>query len=133
MLPMEWLEDGREAQDWCFKQKQNQQGGQRTHQPRGMVETPVALLKLKEALRNIESSSDEESKKKTSAGRFGSLWKKERRCWHNFADPSLGGKASPSNDPVWRTVDRAQVVDFTDFDGKVAAVVELRGDGFKAK
>jgi FkbM family methyltransferase len=130
MLPLEWLEDGSEAQDWCFKQKQNRQGGQRTHQPRGMVETPVALLKLKEALRNIESSSDKENKKVTSPGRFGSLWQKERRCWHNFADPSLGGKASPSNDPVWRTVDRAQVVDFIDFDGKVSAVVELRGDGF---
>jgi FkbM family methyltransferase len=138
LLPLEWLEDGCEAQDWHFKQKQNKhrQGGQKrktnTHQPRGMVETPVALLKLKEALRNVESSSNsnDESKKVTSPGRFGSLWQKERRCWHNFADPSLGGKASPSNDPVWRTVDRAQVVDFIDLDGKVAAVVELRGDGF---
>jgi hypothetical protein len=102
-------------------QKQNRQGGQKTntHQPRGMVETPVALFKLKEALRNIASSSDEESKKVTSPGRFGSLWQKERRCWRNFADPSLGGKASQSNDPVWRTVDRAQVVDFIDFDGKL--------------
>jgi FkbM family methyltransferase len=130
LLPLEWLDDGREAQDWCSKQKQNRQGRQRAHQPRGMVETPVALLRLKEALRHIECSSDDETKKVISPGRFGSLWRKERRCWHNFADPSLGGKASPSNDPVWRTVDRAQVLDFIDCDGMFAAVVELRGDGF---
>jgi len=68
-----------------------------------------------------------------SPGRFGNLWVKERRCWHNYADPDLRGMASPSNDPVWRTVDRAKVLKITGGNGddnKMMAVVEIRGDGF---
>ena len=70
-----------------------------------------------------------------SPGRFGNLWVKERKCWHNFADPALRGMASPSNDPVWRAVDRAKVLKIWGDDNKdngetMMAVVEIRGDGY---
>jgi FkbM family methyltransferase len=129
ILPLEWLQDGREAEEWWLAQNST---GSRTHQPRGVVETPGALLRLKEALKHVETSDAFENRDKVSSpGRFGSLWQKERRCWHNFADPSLGGKASPSHDSVWRAIDRAHLVDFVSVGGdKVVAVIELRGDSF---
>ena len=71
----------------------------------------------------------------TSPGRFGALWRKERRCLHNFADPALRGLASPNTETVWRTIDRARSIDVlgteTDEDETdVTLVIELRGDGF---
>ena len=130
------------------------------HQRRGKA--PSALLTLKESLRLASSRTAWNRKERrsavvnrangeernaidddntppvdfvTSAGRFGSLWRKERRCLHNFADPALGGLASPNTETVWRSVDRATSVDvLTTATGEgetnVTLVIELRGDGF---
>ncbi|KAL7446711.1 hypothetical protein ACHAXM_010513 [Skeletonema potamos] len=75
-----------------------------------------------------------------SPGRFGQLWRKERKCWSNFCHPSLKGlEASPGHEAVWRTVDRAKIVGFIDYNsgegnGEVShsmhAIIELCGDGF---
>ena len=68
---------------------------------------------------------------KTSAGSCS----RYRRPWHNFCDPRLRGNASPNNQMVWRTIERAQIVDFIGMDDsssstKVHAVLEFRGDDF---
>ena len=82
-----------------------------------------------------------------SPGRFGQLWRKERRCWSNFAHPTLRGMAaSPGHEAVWRTLDRARIVGFVEHndhnsDGEetlddaddiqgMHAILEFRGDGF---
>jgi FkbM family methyltransferase len=75
-----------------------------------------------------------------SPGRFGQLWRKERKCWSNFCHPSLKGlEASPGHEAVWRTVDRAKIVGFTDYNNfednedtshNMHAIIELSGDGF---
>lgn len=76
------------------------------------------------------------------AGRFGQLWRKERRCWSNFCHPELRGMASsPSHDATWRTLDKASIVDIvnvtqvqdrsdTDELCNVHVVLEFRADGF---
>ena len=99
---------------------------------------PPSLRRFKQLLRTAESSevrSGEDSlpQKRIALGRFGALGKKEKRAWHNFADPNLRGDASPNNEPVWRCVDRARVVDFAtraDSGGDVCAVLEFKGDNF---
>lgn len=77
-----------------------------------------------------------------SPGRFGQLWRKERRCWSNFCHPSLKGlESSPGHEAVWRTIDRAKIVGFIDdsddtnytekdFTRNMHAVIEFCGDGF---
>jgi hypothetical protein len=96
----------------------------------------------------METTNDVDSKKR-AAGRFGTMARRERRPWHNYADPSLQGDASPNNEPVWRVIDRARVVQFLTMDGDqssvtkngeqenqtyddddVVAVLEFRGDEF---
>lgn len=48
-----------------------------------------------------------------SHGRFGQLWRKEKKCWSNFS--SLTGMASsPGYEAVWRTMDRAKIVGVVD-------------------
>jgi FkbM family methyltransferase len=134
LLPLDWLVGGEEARDWWLQLRlQESSGQQRDHQLRGAIETPQVLVRLKGALKSFESSTvseDEQDSKVSSPGRFGSLWTRERRCWHNFADPSLGGKASPSNDPVWRAVDKARLAGVVSHGDQYAAVVEIKGDGF---
>jgi len=73
-----------------------------------------------------------------SPGRFGQLWRKERKCWSNFCHPSLKGlEASPGHEAVWRTIDRAKIVGFyssgednEDVAQNAHAIIELSGDGF---
>lgn len=48
-----------------------------------------------------------------SHGRFGQLWRKEKKCWSNFS--CLTGMASsPGYEAVWRTMDRAKIVGVID-------------------
>ena len=73
---------------------------------KGWKEKPPtdSLRRFKAALRNAESgmiSGADDDNKKVAAGRFGRLGAKERRAWHNFANPTLRGKASPNQEPVW--------------------------------
>ena len=97
---------------------------------------PPALLRLKAVLRRAEcetymdSDDDNGKDRRKAAGRFGKLASKERRPWHNFADPSLLGEASPSNEPVWGVLDRARIVDLKSVQGQAVAVLEFRGDAF---
>ena len=75
-----------------------------------------------------------------SPGRFGQLWRKERKCWSNFCHPSLQGlEASPGHEAVWRTIDRARIVGFLDHNSgadigdvtqSMHAIIELSADGF---
>ena len=105
----------------------------KSHNKRHNVAPPAALKELKQILKGAESprfspnnngdkeddKDDKDEKqpqlqnnqpqtKKKASGRFGALAHRERRCWHNFADPALMGMASPSNEPVWRSLDRAR-------------------------
>jgi FkbM family methyltransferase len=143
MLPLRWLNDGEEAEEWAreinFQETAIKSSG---HQGRARDgSTPVALVRLKEALKQAESRNcsnkvlsagpDEAmvaASFVSSPGRFGKLWQKERRCWHNFCDPTL--KATPSNEFVWGTVDRARVTGFETNKEHAFAVIELRGDSF---
>lgn len=73
-----------------------------------------------------------------SPGRFGQLWRKERKCWSNFCHPSLKGlEASPGHEAVWRTIDRAKIAGFyssdddnEDYTQNMHAIIEFSGDGF---
>jgi tRNA U38,U39,U40 pseudouridine synthase TruA len=68
---------------------------------------------------------------KLATGRFRSLAYKEKKAWHNFADPKLRGQAAPNQETVWRVVDFCQMVDFVNFGKPNAAfVVEIKGDAF---
>lgn len=48
-----------------------------------------------------------------SHGRFGQLWRKEKKCWSNFSSLT-GMAASPGYEAVWRTMDRAKIVGVID-------------------
>jgi hypothetical protein len=69
-------------------------------------------------------------------GRFGRLSMKERRAWHNFANPFLRGDVSPNQGNVWRCVDSCQIAGVLGFAASTNAendpviVVEVRGDAF---
>jgi len=134
---------------------------------------PAVLVRLKQALKQVESQTVDITSNMHSTisetggsvvrmgpGRFGSLAQKERRCWHNFCSSPLSSNnddgsissmrisRGPSQEHVWRAIDRARIVDFVMADnhdtnadettgGKgnkdrdvVAVVLEFRGDGF---
>ena len=143
LLPILWLPGGKELEAWWIQNngtkdgETNGNGGLKDnkvqHRNRFKNRPPNQSFKLlKDALRTMESKrfvavgeSD-----RISTGRFGALGYKEKQPWHNFADPDLKGDASPNNEPVWRVVDRARVIDFwTDPQtGQVCLVIEIRGD-----
>lgn len=116
----------------------------------GWNESPPtdSIARFKAALRSAESamvswsatedvsggdsqSNSNKREPKVATGRFGQLAAKERRAWHNFADPALQGEASPNQEPVWRCVDACKMIDTPKF-GKPDAclVVEMKGDAF---
>lgn len=78
------------------------------------------------------TNQDDSQSVKWAAGRFGALGDKKRTAWHNFADPSLQGSASPNTKPVWRVLDRArfQVLMTNPQTHEAIAVLEFRGDEF---
>lgn len=85
-------------------------------------------------IRFPDRGSDQNVKMDTR--RYGALAKKERKAWHNFADPNLRGQASPSQEPVWRVLDRSRMNGFVamkreiDEEEEVVAVLQFRGDDF---
>lgn len=137
LLPIQWLPQGAEAENWDV-------GLERGHQKRSSYTAPEAFKKLKEALRSARNldrqGMDAGHAKSFSGDRFGGLALNQRRCWHNFGDPSLEGAASPSNRMVWRSLDRASALriiqspsqrsDGLSSDARKNVVVELRGDAF---
>lgn len=142
LLPLIWLPDGLAMEQWWLEQ--GGLGDVGPHRNRAAKRPPSdALRAMKDALRNSESPileqyTKEESERlsvKIAAGRFGKLGSKKRMPWHNFADPDLRGHASPNNEPVWRVVDRARIIDMIRHEGDAAseqaiAVIEFRGDEF---
>jgi len=168
MIPVKWLPDGDKIAIWWLSlsnragkdtadgsiQKNLRFGvDQGKHRDRNEMSKPMAFKVLKNALQCAATISDEQSKAvnenefyEKASGRFGGLSSKYKRCWHNFAAPSLQGDASPNNSPVWRSMDRVktiEIIDFMDLNADVTyngnhdnqtndvfVVVELRGDGF---
>lgn len=162
LLPLHWITDGDVAKEWLLERPHSAMSANEKLDTIGHQQccsnngTPVVLLKLKKALRLASSrtawnrkerrratfSADERNDENippldivTSPGRFGSLWRKERRCLHNFADPTLRGLASPNTETVWRSIDRASSIDVLatkngEGGTNVTLVVELRGDSF---
>lgn len=159
LLPLCWLPDGKELERWWIDDQIDEKDtvaiGE--HSNKAKSRPPSDSLKLmKRALRSAESInlppevlsdltntssaqiSDGAARIKVAAGRFGALAKKERRAWHNFADPNLRGDASPSNEPVWRALDFARIVQLITIpqeqgkigEQQVIAVLEFRGDDF---
>ena len=142
LLPLDWLlleeTERDDMNEWCRTQRLSQK------QHQNHSSKPKVLQRLKQALQSLESAnlSNDRSYKETttsdttssqsslaSPGRFGALWAKERRCWHNFA---ATGTINPGNDCVWRAVDKAKVAEIIPLEetNSFAAVIEIRGDGF---
>ena len=149
LIPLTWLPNAEETTEWCISVEQRKRSEaaissskktsrfgaeKRLHTQRSS--SPSTMKALKQALKLVTSTTDDGYKKK-SAGRFGSLNSKDKICWHNFADPSLEGLASPNNSPVWRSLDRirtAEIVFASDDPistrNNVFLAIEMRGDGF---
>eukprot|EP00978_Attheya_sp_CCMP212_P031040 scaffold116001_cov53-Attheya_sp.AAC.2 len=163
LLPIRWLPNGTQLERWFLldsnvlnldedPRHRFAPMSKREHQNRSGPPPDPALKLLKDALRQAESQrlppttneTDPMLSRRMATGRFGALARKERRPWHNFADPNLRGDASPNNEPVWRVLDRARVVQFLhiprsyhaaelemeEHDNEVVAVLEFRGDSF---
>jgi tRNA U38,U39,U40 pseudouridine synthase TruA len=159
LLPMRWLPDGENATTWWLKEnkpellKQQESGRKNEDKPIKWKRTrfgakirnenphatdpPPSLRLWKDVLKSAASRDSRETKEDLSPEvptggrtRFRGLEGKEKRCWHNFADPALRGNASPSNNPVWRRLDRARTIEIFAHRQDAFMVVELRGDGF---
>mmetsp|Transcript_18089 Transcript_18089/g.37912 ORF Transcript_18089/g.37912 Transcript_18089/m.37912 type:complete len:1196 (-) Transcript_18089:78-3665(-) len=144
--------------------KHQPRGGRQQGKPSSFHHAPDCITRLKHALKAAESrtvdpkikqdgdsevteGNEEFNELRPSPGRFGQLWRKERRCWSNFADPKLPAMArSPGHESVWRTIDKARIVGFAEYpkvdnsEGSeieatkslesMHAILEFRGDGF---
>ena len=109
LLPLRWLPEGDLLEEWA----------------RTDVRVPPptdSLQRLKRALQSAVSPTSES----LQTSRFGALAYKCRRPFHNFCDAS-GPASSPNQEPVWRVVDKAGVVDVVK---GTTLVLEFRGDAF---
>jgi tRNA U38,U39,U40 pseudouridine synthase TruA len=159
LLPVKWISGGKEIEKWWIsnnkdessgktKTKSKTKSGIKGEQRLG-VPAPEELRTLKTILRSFESQNKQTNNKisdfDVNEKRFGCLSTKQLKAWHNFADSTIRGTAvSPSNKPVWRSLDRCRIIKFFSFDdenyitsdGKytnnkiVMAVIEFRGDDF---
>lgn len=140
LLPLWWLFMGQSNNSsideirtwWDNMEKGGDEAKHAQHHP------PAAVIRIKKVLKSIrsnhitETSQSDNHKNAYNKKRFGTLARFERKPFHNFADPSLKGNASPNHDPVWRTLDQVKIVDFISSNDNhdLVAVVEFRGDGF---
>lgn len=147
LLPLKWLPGGDEVSKWWLEQNKSPNRGKPRKKSFGGIgggefrakqPPPEPTLRLlKDVLRQAESKdalkedADLENKR-IASGRFGALGFKERRCWHNFAASKLQGLASPSNEPVWKCLERARIVEFFSHgeNQEVILVIEFRGEDF---
>ena len=136
LLPLSWLPNGNDLQEWWRSEDAPLQDH---HVSKKLQKPPDSLRRFKAALRSAECTKKSQQDIKldvnrtfrVAAGRFGALGARQRLPWHNFADPRLLGDASPNNEPVWRVVDRARILDFLeDGRGDINAIIEIRGDDF---
>ncbi len=133
LVPITWLDDSVETLEW-IRDKVNP--GNKGHQIQ-KGNTPASLVKLKKSLKLAESRIVTEFTvpAASSSGRFGKLMHKEKRPFHNFCEPFLvsKGMANPSNENVWRSVDKARLSGFKIDEhnqNEAFVVVEFLGDGF---
>jgi tRNA U38,U39,U40 pseudouridine synthase TruA len=163
MLPLRWLEGGKDVETWWINNRDemlhdthetNDKDNSTTlfgisGEMRARIPPPnQTLRKLKDALRSAECKRVSKSVRDESIGtdnniakgRYGVLGMKPRKAWHNFANPSLQGDASPSNKPVWRVLDRCRILQFVPLDSyddngikddtQVMVAIQFRGDDF---
>jgi FkbM family methyltransferase len=140
LIPLHWIDNSTETLEWVINKATTKYDTSTSNESRTTHKTtPPSLTRFKKILKLLESRDVTKISSSvvavSSAGRFGDFWKKERRPFHNFCDPSLGsgGIASPSNENVWRSVDKACYDGFiVDSKNKNEAyiVTEFRGDGF---
>ena len=139
LIPLYWIDNSTETLEWVIDKATAKDDTRTSHESRTHTTTPPSLTRFKKILKLLESRDVTKISSSvvavSSTGRFGDFWKKERRPFHNFCDPLLGsgGIASPSNENVWRSVDKACYDGFIiDSKNKNEAyvVTEFRGDGF---
>jgi tRNA U38,U39,U40 pseudouridine synthase TruA len=142
LLPLKWLPGGDAVSKWWLEQHKSPNRGKARRKTFGGVgggefrakqPPPEPTLRLlKDILRQAESKDATKDNKRIASGRFGALGYNERKCWHNFAASKLQGLASPSNEPVWKCLDRARIVEFFPHgeDQEVVLVLEFRGEDF---
>ncbi len=163
MLPLKWLRDGDQLEQWWLSSENNDFGGgtlgnieNSSESPRsqhpGTFQTnpPSESLKiLRNTLKDTESITlpnrrvrrrllqekdvvVQRAIEKVGKRKMGTITNKERRAFHNFADPRLQGDASPNQEPVWRILDRCRIAEIkmNPMNEEVVAVLEFRGDSF---
>eukprot|EP00557_Chaetoceros_sp_GSL56_P008230 CAMPEP_0176500066 /NCGR_PEP_ID=MMETSP0200_2-20121128/13307_1 /TAXON_ID=947934 /ORGANISM="Chaetoceros sp., Strain GSL56" /LENGTH=744 /DNA_ID=CAMNT_0017898617 /DNA_START=86 /DNA_END=2317 /DNA_ORIENTATION=- len=149
ILPLRWLNGGREIEKWWLENRNNVIQSEDNNdilygiggEMRAKKPPPNdTLQRLKFALRSAECkriAQDGSENLNLASGRYGVLALKERKPWHNFANPNLKGDASPNNKPVWKVIDRCRIVQFvcheTIEDTQAMAIIEFRGDDFLAE
>ena len=144
LVPAKWLDDSEETYQWI---QQTADSSSDKHRIRNS-NTPQSILTFKKILKlaqspevtlssSVRSSSNVFSiDNVNSSGRFGKLANKSRQPWHNFCDPSLGAMANPSNEHIWRSIDKAGLVSFIldkNNHNEPFLVTEFRGDGFTSQ
>jgi len=146
MMPLKWLKGGEALEQWWLRSehtrdKQRIRNNFNSKPPNNSLKILSAVLKRVESItlpnrrvRRSMSSNIRFDRKihKIRIRKLGTVSNKERRAWHNFADPLLKGDASPSQEPVWRVVDKCRVSDIIrdEYSGEVVVILEFRGDGF---
>ena len=148
LLPMSWLDGGREAIDWYIRTGKvclEQCGGHFGDNGNSTVgKAPPVILRLKNALKSLESpmrfsesrESNVDDSDMNTRGRFGALGQRLPQSFHNYL-PEHQSKFKRQLEGAYATIDRAKVVDLlpirtAEVSGSddVIAVVELRGDNF---
>lgn len=162
VLPLKWLRDGEQLEQWWLSSESNDFGdgilgniensseSPRLHPGTFQTNPPSESLKvLRNTLKDVESITLPNRRvrrrslqvknvamkrqiEKVGKRKIGTIINKERRAFHNFADPCLQGDASPNQEPVWRILDRCRIAEIkkNPVNDKVVAVLEFRGDAF---
>ena len=151
LLPMSWLDGGREAIEWYVRtgkvrveQCDAFSGQTDTCSSSVSDEAPPVIARLKNALKSLESpmrtnqsnDSNVDASDVSTRGRFGALGQRQPQSFHNYL-PDHARKLRRQMDGPFATIDRAKVVDLLPLDSAqtggsfdVIAVTEFRGDNF---
>ena len=166
LLPLSWLPNGKAIQTWWLQEGQNSTGVslgppgktlrllREAFRSAESVTIPNRRVRRKKVQlsngntrchhnnTNTRSTQRErlstfpDIRRSSRKGRSSVFANKERRPWHNFADPELRGDASPNQEPVWRVLDAARIQGFISStndikkEDEVVAILEFRGDDF---
>jgi tRNA U38,U39,U40 pseudouridine synthase TruA len=148
VLPMRCLPHYEEVEEWWAAKCNSPSLRSKDLPPPDVISSLKRTLKSAQGRKftGIKTQTEGNGKyvPKLPKGRYGLLADNELRAWHNFADPSLMGLASPNHEPVWRALDRARFSFVTssqlfrkgaapnncDENEEVFAIIEFRGDAF---